>query len=1413
MSDVIDELKVQIDASTKSADAKLDKFIDKMLQLQSAITSVKMSNATNISNGLNQITSSVQNFNKNTKTADFTRIATGLNKLSAVDSGAISAVSRSMADFVSSMTGIERVHFDSQSFDTLAGSVAKLGRASITEAAQNLEFLKTSLSEFVTSMNAVGQVSFNADGLVSVVNSVSRLGSANAAQAVALLPQISAHLRDFVLTMNSVGSVTFDFTGLGNLISGITRLGGTKATQASANLKPIKDQLLKFVSGLNGIGKLSFDTTSLAELVSSITKLGGKAAGNAIPNIQNLGAALNQLMTTLAKAPVVSQNLIQMTTALANLAGAGSKVGSATSAMNQGFNLFSGSSKKVKTSSKGIASAIGRVYATYWMLFRAMGMFRKAMDISSDLTEVQNVVDVTFGNMKKTMEDFAKVSLSQYGMSALTAKDIASRYQAMGVAMGFSQKKMSGMSIELTKLAADMASFYNVDQKEVAKSLEAVFTGQTMPLRKYGIDLTQATLKQWALNNGLNANIKSMSAAEKMWLRYQYVMANSQQVMGDFARTSDSWHNQLVLLSGAFQTLGAIVGGSLINAFKPFIRALNSVMLKVIQFAEVVSNALGAIFGWKYESGSGISDDFSDAADSADDLAGSTGDAAKNTKKMADNLQSFDKLNVISSQNDSGGSGGGGGGAAGGAGTAASGGQWVEADSLWEKYTSSIDSLYKLGEYIGDVLTKTLKGIDWDKIYRGADQFGIGLANFLNGLISPELFEAVGETVAGALNTALHFLDSFGETFEWTEFGNSIAAGINGFFNTFDFLLLADTLNVWAHGLLDTLITFLDKTEWDTIGTKIGEFLGELDLLGVGAKVGEALWKAINAGITVWKGAFDAAPVETAIITAIGLLEFTPLGGILAGKITTSIKNALKNAGIGGLITGAFKSAVTAAIGEIGYIFEGLGAVISNVASGIMTPFEAMGSQFGFLGTIASAVAGIGSVIGGTVMAVSNFFKMWEDGFNATNGLFMGFGAALTAVGAIILGAPALVAAGIAGVVTALATAALTIHDNWDSVVEFFQSIPDTLKAVWDNVTTAATEAWGAFVDYVGSIPEKVGNTITSIGEFFSQLPEKIGYALGYALGRIVAWEVNMATTLKEKVPEIIENVRTWFSELPEKIWTAISGAIETVTTWGKNVYDSFSKAVDEAIQAVVKWFSEMPGKIYDEIIKIEGQIQIWATNTISFFQTEVPKICDKVIEFFGQIPKDIVQVGENVVKGLWNGINNMVSWLGTNINGFVNGVIDGFKAGFDEHSPSKIAFQIGDFFTIGLWNGMEDKFANVYASVSDFTDKISSVDMTPSFVDPTVKINRDFMDTVNTQQSFSYTPANIDLSSDVTAVISSALSGVIDYNKLGEAVYRAQSRAMQENPTTIGDDDVFNAARRAQRKYYKRTNNPGFAF
>ena len=174
-------------------------------------------------------------------------------------------------------------------------------------------------------------------------------------------------------------------------------------------------------------------------------------------------------------------------------------------------------------------------------------------------------------------------------------------------------------------------------------------------------------------------------------------------------------------------------------------------------------------------------------------------------------------------------------------------------------------------------------------IYEGARTFGTGLAEFLNGLITPDLFAAVGQTIAGALNTAIYSALSFGEDFNWQNFGASLASGVNKFFETFDFIALADGINAWANGLLDALIEFLDDVEWELVGTKIGEFLAEQDFVSVGEKVAEALWKAIKAAWTTWKASFDAAPLETTVLSAILLLKWTGLGG----AIWTSISNAI----------------------------------------------------------------------------------------------------------------------------------------------------------------------------------------------------------------------------------------------------------------------------------------------------------------------------------------------------------------------------------------------------------------------------------------------------------------------------------------------------------------------------------------
>ena len=638
--------------------------------------------------------------------------------------------------------------------------------------------------------------------------------------------------------MNSVGALNFDTTGLTNLIGSISRLGGKISTQATANLPQISAQLQNFVRQMNKIGELKFDMTNMSSLVTSISRLGSVASGRAVNNIPLLADNLKYLFETLSKAPNVSANIIRMTEALANLAKTGASSGRAATSLGKSLNIFSGSANKAKSNSFSLAAALGKLYASYWLLFRAFSKIKDAIDISSSLTEVENVVRTTFGNYEKLIQDFSKTSIQDFGMSELTAKQVASRFQAMGTAMGFSQGKMADMSLQLTKLTADMASFYDMEQSDVARNLQAVFTGETEPLRKYGLDLTQATLKEWAMKQGLDADISSMTQAEKTMLRYQYVMANTAAAQGDFARTSDTWANQIRILKQSFEQLAAIIGGALINAFKPFVRTLNAVMQKVIAFATTVTNALGSIFGWKFEiSAGGLADDWSDAAGSAADIADSTGQAAKNVEKMNKGLRAFDELNLITTPDNSSGSGSGGSGGGGASGGGASGGL-VQVDTIFKDYESQIRSLRELGAYISDALSDAMESIDWDRIYSKARNFGKGLADFLNGLITPRLFGDVGMTIASALNTAIYSALSFGEEFDWTNLGDSIAAGVNRFFETFDFSALGRTINTWVHGIYDTITTAIGNIKWSEVWDGVTDFLSEIDLETISLIIG-----------------------------------------------------------------------------------------------------------------------------------------------------------------------------------------------------------------------------------------------------------------------------------------------------------------------------------------------------------------------------------------------------------------------------------------------------------------------------------------------------------------------------------------------------------------------------------------------
>lgn len=317
-----------------------------------------------------------------------------------------------------------------------------------------------------------------------------------------------------------------------------------------------------------------------------------------------------------------------------------------------------------------------------------------------------------------------------------------------------------------------------------------------------------------------------------------------------------TWANSVRVLKQEFQAWGSIIGSVIINALKPFVQALSKVMLKVISFTRTVADALGAIFGWTIEiSGGGATvDGMEDIADGVGDIGDNADSSNKKAQKLKKTLLSIDEIHALDDNSDSGSGGGPGSGGSGGSG-AGSGvdSSLKKTDGLLEKYKSSIKDLYSLGKYIGDAIADSLNSINWDNVYQSASNFGKGLADFLNGLISPKLFTALGKTIAGSIRTAIVSAFSFTSTFDWGNLGDSFASFINGALHEMSRVSnvtgltgwqeLGKTVNNIVHGIRDALIHTLINVDWKDAFKGISEFIGELDIDTFTILIGAFTWK------------------------------------------------------------------------------------------------------------------------------------------------------------------------------------------------------------------------------------------------------------------------------------------------------------------------------------------------------------------------------------------------------------------------------------------------------------------------------------------------------------------------------------------------------------------------------------------
>lgn len=294
---------------------------------------------------------------------------------------------------------------------------------------------------------------------------------------------------------------------------------------------------------------------------------------------------------------------------------------------------------------QNIAGNVGKVLGKAFAIGSVVAFAKKCLDLGSDLNEVQNVVDVTFGSMSNKVNQWAKDAMTSFGLSEKCAKDYVGTLGTMAKSFGFSTEEAYKQATALAGLSADVASFYNLSTDDAYNKLKAVYTGETEGLKSLGVVMTQTSLDEFALAQGFGKTTAKMTEAEKVELRLAYVTQTLSGAAGDFARTSGGWANQTKVLSLRFDALRASLGQGLINVLTPALQLLNRLMEKLQTAAEMFRDFTAAVFG--------------DAGGSSEAAADSAGALAENTQAAASAAASYkksvigiDTLNKLSDNSD-----------------------------------------------------------------------------------------------------------------------------------------------------------------------------------------------------------------------------------------------------------------------------------------------------------------------------------------------------------------------------------------------------------------------------------------------------------------------------------------------------------------------------------------------------------------------------------------------------------------------------------------------------------------------------------------------------------------------------------------------------------------------------------------
>ena len=648
----------------------------------------------------------------------------------------------------------------------------------------------------------------------------------------------------------------------------------------------------------------------------------------------------------------------------------------------------------IKPKLKSLAMAVTAAFSVK----KLVDFGRQSIETASDLAEVQNVVDTAFGESKQKMEDFADTAVKTYGISKLTAKQTGSNFMAMAAGMGLANDSASDMAMALTGLSADMASFYNVGQDVASTALKSIFTGETETLKQFGIVMTDANLQAYALSKGITKSTADMSQAEKVQLRYNYVMSQTALAQGDFAKTSDSWANQTRILSEQWKEFGATIGTVLMNVLLPAVKAINSLLSQLIALAQGAARSLSEAFGFE----------LSNSADEAQSIVKSTSQAADNYSDIADNAQqtqeaqegslaSFDQMNKLNDESKSDSTG-----VSGAGDIMQPSGTSVEVDTgkADKKLSDFFKSVRTQFEKLADYLDRNFKPIFAD-IWGGLERESIELAQILGGVFSDIM--SLSEPLKA------YFINDFTPLMQ-TAFSTLGKIGI-GLFDSFN-KVFSDIWNVAVFPILQNFLTVglplmadFGTQTWSTLGVLFDNIKEIFDTLwnGVAQPVlnalktlwcdtwqsisdfwnewGQPIFDGINEGITTTKNVF--LNLWETVLKPV----FDKLMDVADSVWTEHLKPLLDEFldFVGTLITSVLSIYNKAIAPVVNWLVSILGPIVSSVLGKII---KTVGNV---ISNIIDAVKNIISALKGVVLFIAGVFTGdWKKAWQGVKKIFKG---------------------------------------------------------------------------------------------------------------------------------------------------------------------------------------------------------------------------------------------------------------------------------------------------------------------------------------------------------------------------------------------------------------------------------------